>query len=500
MEPRFADFAARAGLDFGQPPEVLERIGRATAEGAPLDALLEQEADRGLQPAHLLALRRAFRQFLALVAEAGALVVERLDAIGIRAQRFGARLGRDEAGRQAQARALAALAGSSLKHGRLRLEARKPLGELPEEVAGLAGRTEGLAELPPHRWFAARRAAEDGLLELRVVFPEEAVEPAPELARAAARAVLEALQARAEAQALETAALGLHALLARPPLAGPVAGVLSDGQRLWVHVEAEPPLEASGRELGARDLQGLIAFLAAHGAQHVGLAAARRGVELTPLLRALAGAGLAVERVREAGLMKQARGAGGALKASAARILALRLKDPLAGHAGLGADELGLGEYLDQVHADRLRAALEDVRAAVAWERRQGRAPAPTSAALARPPMQLNPMLQGLDDLRPGMELDGTVANLTDFGAFVELGLPVQGLVHLSELAEAFVKHPSEVVQVGQRVRARVLEVNPDAGRLSLSLRAAREPDRRKPRPRTRAQALDSLDQLFRKK
>ena len=108
-------------------------------------------------------------------------------------------------------------------------------------------------------------------------------------------------------------------------------------------------------------------------------------------------------------------------------------------------------------------------------------------------------MVRGLADLRPGMELTGTVSNLTHFGAFVELGLPVQGLLHLSELSERHVAHPSEVVTVGQRVRVRVLEVDEARGRLALSMRPPREPRRQKQGVEKRSAALTALDQLFKK-
>ena len=200
-----------------------------------------------------------------------------------------------------------------------------------------------------------------------------------------------------------------------------------------------------------------------------------------------------MEPVREAGLMKQARKMGGAIKPAAAEVAARRLKDPLTGYADLDADELGLGEYLDQVDADRLRGALSDIRQVAEWERRHGKTPAPVARGVA-----VSPMVKKLSDLRPGMQLSGTVANLTNFGAFVELGLPAQGLIHLSELSEEFVKHPSEVVQVGDRVRVRVIAVDSVKKRISLTLREGKDTGRRGPRDK-RAQAIRDLDKLFKK-
>ena len=78
-----------------------------------------------------------------------------------------------------------------------------------------------------------------------------------------------------------------------------------------------------------------------------------------------------------------------------------------------------------------------------------------------------------LTDLRPGMIIPGTVRNVVDFGAFVDIGVKQDGLVHISELSARFVKHPSEVVTVGQQVEARVVSVDFDRQRIALSLRPA---------------------------
>jgi uncharacterized protein len=76
-----------------------------------------------------------------------------------------------------------------------------------------------------------------------------------------------------------------------------------------------------------------------------------------------------------------------------------------------------------------------------------------------------------LEDLRPGMTLHGVVTNVTAFGAFVDIGVHQDGLVHISQLADHFVRDPHEVVSVQQRVELRVLEVDPARKRISLSMR-----------------------------
>ena len=75
-----------------------------------------------------------------------------------------------------------------------------------------------------------------------------------------------------------------------------------------------------------------------------------------------------------------------------------------------------------------------------------------------------------IDDLEPGMELMGTVRNVVDFGAFVDVGVHQDGLVHISKMAKRFVKHPSDVVAVGDTVKVWVERVDRDRGKISLTM------------------------------
>ena len=79
--------------------------------------------------------------------------------------------------------------------------------------------------------------------------------------------------------------------------------------------------------------------------------------------------------------------------------------------------------------------------------------------------------VMGLEDLKPGMELQGTVRNVVDFGAFVDIGVHQDGLVHISQICDRFLRHPSEAVQVGDVVRVRVLSVDGKKKRISLTMR-----------------------------
>lgn len=89
------------------------------------------------------------------------------------------------------------------------------------------------------------------------------------------------------------------------------------------------------------------------------------------------------------------------------------------------------------------------------------------------PPTVLRSELLGLENLSVGMDLDGVVRNVIDFGAFVDVGVHTDGMVHISEISDAYIKHPSEVLTVGDRVRVRVIGVDLEKNRLSLSIKKA---------------------------
>lgn len=79
--------------------------------------------------------------------------------------------------------------------------------------------------------------------------------------------------------------------------------------------------------------------------------------------------------------------------------------------------------------------------------------------------------VEEISDLRPGMTLEGVVSNVTAFGAFVDIGVHQDGLVHISELSDSFVKDPAAVVRVGQIVKVRVLDVDAERRRIALSMK-----------------------------
>ena len=108
-----------------------------------------------------------------------------------------------------------------------------------------------------------------------------------------------------------------------------------------------------------------------------------------------------------------------------------------------------------------------------------GRDPRPAFAAAT-----FSDGIEKISDLKPGMVLEGTVTNVAAFGAFVDVGVHQDGLVHVSALANRFVSDPREVVKSGQVVRVKVLEADPERKRISLTLRLDDEPSPSGGRPR----------------
>ena len=87
------------------------------------------------------------------------------------------------------------------------------------------------------------------------------------------------------------------------------------------------------------------------------------------------------------------------------------------------------------------------------------------------PQPQLRTDVMGIEDLKEGMELTGTVRNVIDFGAFVDIGVHQDGLVHISQISDKFIKHPSEALKVGDIVKVKVITVDAKKQRISLTMK-----------------------------
>lgn len=174
------------------------------------------------------------------------------------------------------------------------------------------------------------------------------------------------------------------------------------------------------------------------------------------------------------------RGASNPLDESAVHPEAYAVVERMAGHLGVTVSEL--------IHDDALRGridppayvtdtvglpTLEDILAELA---RPGRDPRESFEVF-----RFTTGVSRLEDVHPGMKLPGLVTNITAFGAFVDIGVHQDGLVHISQLADRFVRDPNEVVKVQQAVEVTVLEVDLARKRISLSLRKDATPRRDSP-------------------
>ena len=126
-----------------------------------------------------------------------------------------------------------------------------------------------------------------------------------------------------------------------------------------------------------------------------------------------------------------------------------------------------------KVLAQQLSAGEPTVRDIIAELQKPGRDPRESL-----PPTVLRSDVLEMKDLKPEMELTGTVRNVVDFGAFVDIGVHEDGLVHISQIGEKYVKHPGDVLKVGDIVRVKVLEVDQKRGRISLTMRGVKQPVR----------------------
>ncbi len=100
------------------------------------------------------------------------------------------------------------------------------------------------------------------------------------------------------------------------------------------------------------------------------------------------------------------------------------------------------------------------------------------------PPLLRSGDVMEIKDLKPGMELVGTVRNIIDFGAFVDIGVHEDGLVHISQICSRYIKHPLEAVKVGQVVKVRVLEADVKRNRISLTMILDDKAEKKENRPR----------------
>ncbi len=165
---------------------------------------------------------------------------------------------------------------------------------------------------------------------------------------------------------------------------------------------------------------------------------------------------------------------------SSAIVLGRRALKPAREWSKVDPLSLGLGEYSRELDREKLEVVLQEAKALASRERSRKNSPTRPETGVRTATgriagKRLNPAIKTIRDLRPGMILDGIITNITRFGAFVNIGLPTEGMIHVSQLADEFVEYPSQVVRVGQHVSARVIELIPEKHRIALSLKPAPE-------------------------
>lgn len=164
-------------------------------------------------------------------------------------------------------------------------------------------------------------------------------------------------------------------------------------------------------------------------------------------------------------------------------------------------------ELLEKVDRARLTAGTYTLNDILDELRKPGRDPRDKFVAPS-----FNEQVREITDVQPGMALEGVVTNVTRFGAFVDVGVHQDGLVHISELSDRYVKDPSDVVKAGQIVKVRVLTVDAKTKRIALSMKTARDasakpasakpasakstkpPEKNKPREKAPEKPQPSLD------
>ena len=117
-------------------------------------------------------------------------------------------------------------------------------------------------------------------------------------------------------------------------------------------------------------------------------------------------------------------------------------------------------------HTQELGIGLPTLRDMLSELQKPGRDPRDD---LPRPVLRTDVL--DIADLKPGMALTGTVRNVIDFGAFVDIGVHQDGLLHLSQISKKYIRHPSEVLSVGDRVEVTVLSVETQKKRISLTMK-----------------------------
>jgi len=434
----------------------------------------------------------------------------------------------------------------SLEHGSVVVELDDSEHPDAAEFESLTTSRAIISEIKGYKWLAIRRGQRSGILKITLELPwndieRQAESRLPDLGLVAEKrgidsliielvqidlekTVLELIDTQAARQAFASARAAYLGLLSTPPLQvdrlisifvgkkDAPAGVAIIDKKCDVientSVSGDADLEAKLAEI-IESAEPSAAIVPISSDDSERLRRAEAAVEDLPLYR-----------IHTAAIAEARKNLPYDREIANAVILGRRALKPGREWGRVDPLSLGLGEYPREVDQEQLREILLQAKTLSSWERRKRKpsgkkgsgnkrqaAPVPTGK-------RLNTFLKTIRDLKPGMMVDGVVTNLTRFGAFVNVGLPTEGMIHVSQLSAEFVDDPSQVVRVGQAVKARVLEVVPEKDRIALSLKPALTDEASRPGesrngqegpktkrgpPKTRSAALADLDALFKK-
>ncbi|OGQ90706.1 MAG: hypothetical protein A2289_17845 [Deltaproteobacteria bacterium RIFOXYA12_FULL_58_15] len=340
---------------------------------------------------------------------------------------------------------------------------------------------EDLDGISAHRWLALERGEKDGVLKMELRWPED-LAPPDWATSMLSDAVKGTLHRRARSDAAWAGADVLEDLLTTPAREERLLAVARTAGKIGVvAMQADGKVFASSSTVVGDVAPLLKARIAEHGVSLV--AGPASGLDVI-------GMGLPCEVVivRDVALHQAASDLSGPRVESLARVIGERVQRPRQAWERLDPTTLGLVEYQQNLSSDYVRLVLSMARARA--RQRPTRVEAPKSS----PRLSL---AKSIADLKVGLVVDGVVTQIAPFGAFVNIGVGRAGLVHISELADARVERPTDVVHVGQRVVVRIIGVDLEQGKISLSLRTKSDRSGNSHSGSKRKQALDALGKLF---
>jgi len=394
----------------------------------------------------------------------------------------------------------------TLRRGNLKVRLDPNHADL-KQFEEFARRTETLSDLPPHRWQAIRRGIRAGALTVEFEPPLSAIKGhlsgvmsrlgpkagergVDDLIDEMALSVLDGylrgiLDQRAEDDAVRNAVTQYHKLLTGAPLATGRIGALAisgDGKIVGAIVCTEGDIPELQEEIPTEEegWEGrLAALFEVAGVEQVAVPVSSPATEIHKQIRATLEEPYELLPVRvsalaEARALLMEPPLSLPVQVASALVIARRALQPADAWEQVDPVAIGLADYQNDLNEERLREALLEVLGLFQLDRASGafKPPPPRpSARAAATSGRLNPLVKSLADLRPGMMLDGIITNITRFGAFVNIGLSEEGMIHISELSMEYVQTPSDVVSIGDRVQPRVLDVEPSKRRIALSLK-----------------------------